>query len=106
MNNNIIIIFITCSSKKEAEVIAGVLLKKRLVACANMVHNISSKFWWNGKIDKAGESLVMVKTKRSLFPGIEREVKKLHSYELPEIIAIPVIAGSKDYLNWVKRSVA
>jgi len=86
--------------------IAGALLKNRLVACSNIIDNVSSRFWWNGKIDKADESLVIVKTKRDRFPEIEREVKRLHSYDIPEIIAMPVVAGSKDYLDWVKNSVA
>lgn len=106
MKNNIIVIFIACGSKKEALSISGALLKKRLVACANIIDNVSSKFWWNGKIDKADESLVMAKTKHDHFPRIEREVKRLHGYDLPEIIAIPVVAGSRDYLDWVKSSVA
>ena len=77
------------------------LLKKRLAACANIVSGVDSSFWWAGKIDRAREVLVIMKTRRLNFRRIEKEVKRLHSYKVPEIIAIPIIAGSKEYLNWV-----
>ena len=99
-------VFVMCRSKKEADAIAISLLKKRLVACANTVPGVDSKFWWNGKIDKAKEVLVILKTKRSNFKKIEKEVKRLHGYEVPEIIAIPIIAGSKEYLGWIGKETA
>ena len=105
MSNNYIVIFITCRSKKEAALIAGSLLKKRLVACANIVNNIESKFWWNGKIEKARETLVMLKTADNKFKAVEKEVKRLHSYEVPEIIAIPIVRLSGDYRRWIRGSV-
>ena len=98
-------VFVTCKSKKEADAIATVLLRKRLAACANIVPGIDSKFWWNGKIDKAKEVLVILKTKSGNFKKIEKEVKRIHSYEVPEIIAVPIIAGSKDYLGWISKSI-
>ncbi len=96
-------VFVTCQSKKEADAIAASILKKRLAACANIVSGVDSKFWWNGRIDKAKEVLVILKTKLSNFKRIEKEVKRIHSYEVPEIIAIPIIAGSKKYLNWIEK---
>ncbi len=94
---------VTCSSSREAKKIAGSLLDKRLVACANIIPGIGSRFWWKGKIESAREVLVMMKTKKENFKKIENEVKKLHSYEVPEIIAIPVIMGSKQYLDWINE---
>ena len=97
------IIFVTCQSKKEADSIASSLLNKRLIACANIVSGVDSKFWWNGKVNKAKEFLVIMKAKCSSFKKIEEEVKRLHSYVVPEIIAIPIIAGSKEYLGWINK---
>ncbi|MFA5499813.1 MAG: divalent-cation tolerance protein CutA [Candidatus Omnitrophota bacterium] len=103
MDKNFIVVMVTCSSSREARKIAGSLLDKRLVACANIVSDIGSRFWWRGKIESAMEVLVMMKTKKENFKKIENEVKKLHSYEVPEIIAIPIIMGSKQYLNWINE---
>jgi len=97
------IILIACQSRKEADIIAASLLKKRLAACANIILGVNSNFWWDGKIDKAREVLLMLKTRRGNFKRIEKEVRRLHSYEVPEIIAIPIIAGSKDYLGWIEK---
>ena len=98
------IIFVTCQSKKEADSIASFLLNKRLISCANIISGVDSKFWWNGKIDTAKEFLVILKGKRGSFKKIEKEVKRLHSYVVPEIIAIPIIAGSKEYLGWISKN--
>ena len=98
------ITFVTCQSKKEADRIASSLLNKRLIACANIVSGIDSKFWWNGKINTAKEFLIILKARSSSFKKIEKEVKRLHSYEVPEIITIPIIAGSKEYLEWIDKS--
>ena len=98
-------VLVTCPSRKEADLIALTLLKKRLVACANVIPSVNSRFWWNGKLDRAGEVLVTMKTRRLNFSSVEKEVKRLHSYEVPEMIAVPIIAGSKDYLGWIAREV-
>lgn len=98
------VIFITASGKKEAARIAEGLVKNKLAACVNLVDNITSVFWWEGKIDKASEVLLVVKSKKSKIPKIIRLVKSLHSYEIPEIIALPIIAGEKKYLNWIDES--
>jgi periplasmic divalent cation tolerance protein len=100
-----IMIMVTCPSRKEARAIADSLLKERLVACANIIPGVESKFWWKGKLDIAGEILLITKTAKVNFKKVELEVKKIHSYEVPEIIAIPITAGSKDYLNWIKDNV-
>ncbi|MBU0604715.1 MAG: divalent-cation tolerance protein CutA [Candidatus Omnitrophica bacterium] len=105
MSNNYIVIFVTCPSKREADSIAGSLLKKRFVACANIINKVESKFWWNGKIDKACETLIVLKTAGNKFKAVEKEVRRLHSYEVPEIIAIPILALSEDYGRWIRDSV-
>jgi len=99
-----IIIFITASTKKEAEKIARGLLKAGLAACVNIINKIDSLFWWKGKIDQAKEYLLLVKTKKTQLPRIIKVVKSLHSYEVSEIIAVPIIAGAKNYLNWIDES--
>lgn len=103
MRKKFVIIMVTCVSRKEARKIADRLLAKRLVACANVIEGVESKFWWKGNLDSAAETLLMMKTLEANFKKIEAEVKRLHSYEVPEIIAIPITAGSKEYLNWIKK---
>lgn len=105
MNTDFIIVLVNCGSKKEAVLLADSLLEKRLIACANIVPAVFSKFRWNDLIDSARESLIIIKTRRGNFKSIEREIKRLHSYKVPEIIGVPIIEGSRDYLNWVNSSV-
>jgi periplasmic divalent cation tolerance protein len=96
-----IIVLITTSSEEEARKIAELLVKQKKAACVNIVPRVDSLFWWKDKIDSARENLLLVKTKASLFPEIAALVKRAHSYEVPEIIALPIIAGSEDYLKWL-----
>jgi periplasmic divalent cation tolerance protein len=105
MATDLVIIFVTCASRKEAASIADSLLKKRLIACASIVAGLESRFWWKGGLDKAKESLVIMKTARKNFKAVEKEVKRLHSYEVPEIIASPISHGTKEYLGWISESV-
>jgi len=103
MRTNLIIILTTCGSRKEAKKIAKSLLEKKLVACANIISRIESKFWWKDKIDKAKEVLIILKTRNGNFKRIEKEIKCIHSYEVPEIIALPIVAGNKIYLDWLRK---
>jgi periplasmic divalent cation tolerance protein len=96
-----IIVFITAGSEEEAHKIAELLVNGKKAACVNIVPKVDSLFRWKGKLDSARESLLLVKTKASLFPEIISLVKEIHSYEVPEIIALPIIAGSEDYLKWL-----
>jgi periplasmic divalent cation tolerance protein len=96
-----IIILITVGSEEEAHRIAESLVKGEKAACVNIVPRVDSLFWWEDELDSARESLLLVKTKASLFPEIVEMVKRTHSYEVPEIIALPIIAGSEDYLKWL-----
>jgi len=99
-----IIVLVTTSSREEAEKIAKILLEERLVACANIIGPMHSLFWWQGKIDEAKEHLILMKTRKDLFGKVSERVKTLHSYQVPEIIATPIIEGSKDYLKWLDES--
>lgn len=96
-----IVVFVTTPNKKEAETITKDLLEEKLCACINIVDKIKSFFWWEKKIDCADECLLILKTKRSLFTKLIKRVKSLHSYQTPEIIALPIIRGNKDYLDWL-----
>ena len=100
-----IVIFATCASEKEAAKIAKNLLSERLIACANIIAGVKSLFRWKGKVDKAKETLLVIKTVRKNFLKVQKRIKKLHSYEVPEIIALPIVAGENDYLKWIKESV-
>ncbi len=96
-----IVVMITCSSKREAVKIKEALLEKRKAACINIISGVNSFFWWKGKIDSSLEVLLLAKTKKKMLRGIITLVKKIHSYEVPEIIALPIVGGNKDYLNWI-----
>jgi len=96
-----IIILVTVANKQEAEKIAQQLLKAKLIACANIINSVSSIFHWSGKIEKIEECLILMKSRRELFEEITKTVKELHSYEVPEILALPLVDGSKAYFEWM-----
>jgi periplasmic divalent cation tolerance protein len=101
-----IVVLVTCKSKAEARRIATNLVKKRLAACGNILDApVSSIYRWKGKIERAKEYLLILKSTRSAFGALEREVMQLHSYDVPEIIALPVASGSGKYLNWIAANV-
>ena len=97
------VVLVTASSRPEARRIARSLLEKRLVACANIVPGIESHYWWQGKLDCSREWLLILKTRRARFAAVEKLVKQLHSYQVPEIIAVPLVAGQRDYLRWLSE---
>jgi len=100
-----VVVLITTGTEEEANKIASVLLNQRKAACVNIASRINSLFWWQDKLDSAEESLLIIKTKASQLDEIVRLVKELHSYEVPEIIALPIIGGSQDYLEWIDGEV-
>jgi periplasmic divalent cation tolerance protein len=100
-----IVVFVTAGTEEEARRIAELLLGQRKAACVNIVPKVDSLFWWQGKLDSAQESLLIIKTKASLLPEIVDLVKGVHSYEVPEIIALPIIGGNEDYLKWIHSEV-
>jgi periplasmic divalent cation tolerance protein len=97
-----IVVLITCPGEEEGHKIADALLKERLAACVNIVPGLKSKFWWTGKIHTAEESLLVVKTKKSVLRELIKKVKSVHQYTNPEIIALPIIGGSKDFTKWIE----
>ncbi len=99
-----IIVFITAKNMDEATKISRELVNRKLIACANIIKDIKSIFWWEGKVDEADEVLLILKTKRTRYQKLEETVKALHSYKVPEIIALPIIDGNPDYLKWLRDS--
>lgn len=100
-NHEYIVVLITTSSFEEAGKIGRALMEERLAACINIVPEITSFFSWQGKLEEEREALMIVKTKASLFPSLVERVKALHSYTVPEIIALPIQIGSESYLRWI-----
>jgi periplasmic divalent cation tolerance protein len=104
-NRENVVIFITAGTDEEAHKVAEALLKNKDAACVNIVPRIRSLFWWHDKLDSAQESLLIVKSKASLLSEIVRLVKQVHSYDVPEVIALPIIGGNPDYLDWIGKEV-
>jgi periplasmic divalent cation tolerance protein len=98
---NAVLILVTVSSLQEGEKIGEALVKEGLAACTNLVPGIQSIFRWKGEICREGEVLMLIKSNESLFDELQYRVKELHSYDVPEIIALPIILGSLEYLKWV-----
>jgi periplasmic divalent cation tolerance protein len=101
-----VVLLITTEAGEAARLISRVLLEQRLAACVNIIPGINSLFWWQDKIEAADESLLLVKTKASLVADVVQTVKEIHSSDVPEVIALPVIDGNRDYLDWLYRELA
>jgi len=101
---NEIVVLVTASSGEEAEKIAHSLVEGRLAACANILPELTSIFSWEGKVQTEKETLLILKSKRSLFEKLEAKVREIHSYSTPEIIALPILAGSEGYLSWIAKN--
>ena len=103
---NPIIILTTASSNIEAEIIGSKLIDKKLAACVNIIPDIKSIYRWKGKMNKDSEYLLIIKTVKRAEEDIFENIRKLHSYDTPEMISIPITGGEKSYLNWLSKSVA
>jgi len=101
-----IIVVTTTASKEEATKIVKILLKEKLVACANIFGPVASYFWWQGKIEEAQEFMVFMKTNEDLFERLSERIKMIHSYEVPELLALPITKGFPPYLDWLKSSLS
>ena len=99
-----IIVFMTASNGEEAARLADMLVGAHLAACVQILPEMESVYRWQGKIERAPEILLLAKTTKSKFEELEREVRALHSYDTPEIIAVPVVAGSASYVDWLIQS--
>ena len=95
------VVLITAANINEARKIAVATVKERLAACAGIVEKIESLYWWQGKVNKSDEVLLIMKTKMSLAKKLIKKVKSLHSYKVPEIIFLPITTGNPDYLKWI-----
>lgn len=101
------VVFVTCPTRALARKIARAVVQTRLAACVNVVYSpVESFYTWKGKLEKAREYLLMMKTTTKRLAALENEVKRLHSYDVPEFIALPISGGSKEYLSWLNESVA
>jgi len=99
------IVLVTCGNLIEARRIVSKIVRKRLAACATIILGpVQSVYRWKGKVQATREQLVLIKTVEKQLPALEAEIKRLHSYEVPEIIAVPITWGSTDYLNWVEEN--
>ncbi len=98
-----VVVLVTIDTPDEADRLARVLLDRRKVACVNVVPGVSSHFWWKGSLDQATEALLIIKTRASLLEEVVELIKAEHPYDVPEVIALPIVGGNQDYLNWVDR---
>ena len=105
MEGKYIIVLVTAADDDEARLIARVLLEQKKAACINIMSGVVSLFHWQDKIEKTSESLLVIKTSQPLLNELVALVKEMHSYENPEIIALPVIGGSSQYLDWIDKEV-
>lgn len=98
-------VLVAVSSKREGVKIARGLLRKKLAACVNIIPGVESHFWWAGKLDKAAEHLLVIKSRREKIPGLTQFVVKQHSYDVCEVISLPIAEGGAAYLRWIDRSI-
>jgi periplasmic divalent cation tolerance protein len=98
-----LIVFVTASGEDEAAKISRAVVEARLAGCVNIIKNIRSIYSWEGKIEDEAEVLMIAKTQKHLFDSLTKKVKALHSYKVPEIIAMPIVDGSEDYLEWLRQ---
>lgn len=103
-NNEPILVLCTCPSLSEADAVATALLEERLAACVNRLPGLKSLYRWKSRITHDDEILLLIKTSADLFERLEKTIKTHHPYETPEIIAVPIVAGSAEYLRWIEES--
>jgi len=100
-----IVVLSTCASAEEAEAIARRLLELRLAACVNVIAGARSFYRWKDAIENSAEWLLIVKTSRARFDSVRAELERLHSYEVPEVVALPIVDGAPNYLNWLEAEI-
>jgi periplasmic divalent cation tolerance protein len=97
-------VFVTAGSAREAEKLSAAVVKEKLAACASVLPAVRSRYWWKGKVETASERLLIFKTRSAKVPSLIRRVRALHSYGVPEVIALPIRAGNPAYLKWIDES--
>ena len=100
------LVLTTAGSEEQAQTIARGLVERRLAACVSIVGGMCSLFRWEGKITEEDEKLLLIKTEKDLFPRVQEAIRELHSYDLPEVVAVPIQDGDADYLSWIGESLA
>jgi periplasmic divalent cation tolerance protein len=106
LSTQAVLVLTTCENTERARALADRLVGERLAACVNVVPQISSTYLWKGKIQTDEEVLLLIKTTQASFDAVEKAVKTLSTYELPEVVAVPIHAGSAEYLAWLGASLA
>jgi len=105
MKNQFIQVIVSCESEEQANMMADVLLNDAVIACAQIMPKIESFYRWQGQIAHSSECLLVLKSHHKHFTAIEACIKKLHTYEIPEIIAVPIVDGSREYLKWINEEI-
>ena len=101
-----IVVLVTAGSTAEGDRLARALVEERFAACVNRIQSIRSVYRWQGKVEENEEELLIIKSTRNLFAGLERRVRELHSYSVPEIVALPIVEGSQGYLEWLREQLS
>lgn len=101
--SDFILVQTSVDTREGAQRVADTLIEQRLAACGWVSGPIASTYWWNGQIERSQEWVCTLKTRQDLFPAVEQAIKAVHPYEVPEIVATPLVAGSQDYLAWIAQ---
>ena len=99
-----IIVVSTCASEEEAERLARILVGERLAACVNVIPRVRSFYHWKGALESGDECLLVIKSSRELFASLKSAIEKVHSYEIPELVALPIVEGAENYLEWISAN--
>lgn len=99
-----LIVYSTTPSEQVAKQISKAIVQARLAACVNILPGVSSVYWWDDKVNESQEHMLIIKTRNELMPTLTELIRKEHPYDVPEIVAHPITAGSQDYLNWITAS--
>ena len=99
-------IYVTCASESEAEAIGGMLVEKRLAACVNILPGMRSLYWWQGKVERGEETVLVAKTRDDLVEALTEAVKAAHGYEVPCVVSLPITGGNPDFIAWIRDETA
>jgi periplasmic divalent cation tolerance protein len=100
-----IVVYVTAGSADEAERLAFSVVEERLAACVTRVKDVQSLYWWDGKIERSAEELLVIKTRHDTFEALRAKIEELHSYAVPEVIALPILEGNPSYLRWLNEQI-